>query len=149
VISITDPIDGAERDPLDVELGLENLMRLAAQYDDEEADARAARFAESLQSTFEEARRVVLGEGSLRHRAAAMNAFEGCARSLALRLWRPQLATRPQGEATVAPSLGEVWSVVTRAPTELLEPIHLRRESGTSDPELDEMLEVLAVRIGG
>ena len=45
VIAVTDVVDGAERDPLDLELGLENLMRIAAQYDDEEADARAARFA--------------------------------------------------------------------------------------------------------
>ena len=42
IISATDPLDGAERDPLDLELGLENLLRIAAQYDDEEADARAA-----------------------------------------------------------------------------------------------------------
>jgi hypothetical protein len=30
VIAVTDIVDGAERDPLDLELGLENLMRLAA-----------------------------------------------------------------------------------------------------------------------
>ena len=94
-IAVTDPLDGAERDPLDIELGLENLVRLAAQYDDEEADARAARFAGTLAPTFVEARRIALGDGSLRHRAAAINAFEGCARSLALRLWGPILETRP------------------------------------------------------
>src|SRR5258708_19341191 len=60
VTAVTDAVDGAERDPLDLELGLENLMRLAAQYDDEEADARAARFATSLAATFLEARRIPL-----------------------------------------------------------------------------------------
>ena len=58
---MTDAVDGAERDPLDLELGLENLTRIAAQYDDEEADARAARFAGSLAPTFDEARRIALG----------------------------------------------------------------------------------------
>ncbi|HEY4104321.1 MAG TPA: hypothetical protein VGM44_10535, partial [Polyangiaceae bacterium] len=33
VTAVTDVIDAAERDPLDLELGLENLMRIAAQYD--------------------------------------------------------------------------------------------------------------------
>ena len=41
------------------QLGLDNLMRVAAQYDDEEADARAARFAGALASTFKEARRTL------------------------------------------------------------------------------------------
>ena len=57
VIAVTDPIDGAERDPLDLELGLENLMRLAAQYDDHEADARAARFASALHANLARGRR--------------------------------------------------------------------------------------------
>src|SRR6187402_837231 len=79
VTALTDAVDGAERDPLDLELGLENLMRVAAQYDDAEADARAARFATSLASNFSEARRIALGERSrMRQRAAAMNALEGC-----------------------------------------------------------------------
>src|SRR6185503_12242681 len=63
VMAVSDPIDAAERDPLDLELGLENLVRLAAQYDDEEADARSARFAEALSPTFIEARRISLGGG--------------------------------------------------------------------------------------
>jgi eukaryotic-like serine/threonine-protein kinase len=63
VIAATDAVDSAERDPLDLELGLENLIRVAAQYDDEEADARAARFAVSLAPSFEEARRIALGGG--------------------------------------------------------------------------------------
>ena len=63
VVAVTDVVDGAERDPLDLELGLENLTRLAAQYDDEEADARAARFAGALGRTFHEARRIALGSG--------------------------------------------------------------------------------------
>jgi hypothetical protein len=64
VIAVTDIVDGAERDPLDLELGLENLMRLAAQYDDEEADARAARFASALAPTFQEASKIALGRGA-------------------------------------------------------------------------------------
>ncbi|MBL9020564.1 MAG: hypothetical protein JNL21_00130 [Myxococcales bacterium] len=64
VMAATDPIDTAERDPLDIELGIENPVRLAAQYDDEEADARAARFAETLLPTFTEARRIVLSDGT-------------------------------------------------------------------------------------
>ncbi|MBL8741463.1 MAG: hypothetical protein JNK04_10225, partial [Myxococcales bacterium] len=89
VVAVTDIVDGAERDPLDLELGIENLMRIAAQYDDEEADARAARFASSLAPTIQEARRIVLAPGRMRPRAAAINALEGCARALALRLWSP------------------------------------------------------------
>src|SRR5690606_35478097 len=104
VIAVTDPIDGAERDPLDLELGLENLVRIAAQYDDEEGDARAARFADSLARTFAEARKIALGVGTLRQRAAAINAVEGCARSLALRLWGPLLATRPAGRRPRRPA---------------------------------------------
>jgi len=149
VIAVSDPVDGAERDPLDVELGLENLVRLAAQYDDEEADARAARFADALSGTFQEARRIVLGQGSLRHRAAAMNAFEGCARSLALRLWGPQLMTRPSGDFVSEPDLGETWKIVARAPAELLDEVKQRRQTGTSDPQVDLALEILAVRLGG
>jgi serine/threonine-protein kinase len=149
VMAVTDPIDAAERDPLDLELGLENLVRLAAQYDDEEADARAARFAEALSPTFQEARRIALGSGSLRHRAAAMNAFEGCARSLALRLWGPQLATRPAGDPIEEPNLQETWKLLARTPSELLDVVKERRLTGTSDPETDEAIEVLALRLGG
>lgn len=149
VIAVTDPVDGAERDPIDIETGLENLVRLAAHYDDEEADARAARFASSLAPTFQEARRIVLGEGSLRHRAAAVNAVEGCARSLALRLWGPMLATRPKGSGISAPDLTETWEVVARAPAELLDIVRERRESNESDPRLDDALEVLALKLGG
>ncbi|HYP90073.1 MAG TPA: hypothetical protein VEQ59_18010, partial [Polyangiaceae bacterium] len=61
VTAVTDAVERAERDPLDIEHGLENLIRLAAQYDDEEADARAARFAGSISATFLEARRIALG----------------------------------------------------------------------------------------
>ncbi|NLE86119.1 MAG: serine/threonine protein kinase [Myxococcales bacterium] len=148
VIALTDPVEGAERDPLDVELGLENLVHLAAQYDDEEADARAARFAESLSRTFEEARRIALGQGSLRHRAAGMNALEGCARSMALRLWSPQLATHPRGQAIPEPDLTETWNLLARAPSELLDELAERRRSGTAGAD-DEALEVLAIRLGG
>ncbi len=149
VIAVTDCVDGAERDPLDLELGLENLMRLAAQYDDEEADARAARFAAAVAPTFLEAKRIALGPGTLRHRAAGLNAFEGCARSLALRLWRPQLVTRPEGDPIAEPNLEETWQIVARTPAELLDLVRERRASGESDEQVDLALEVLAIRLGG
>lgn len=150
LIAVTDPVDGAERDPLDIEIGLENLVRLAAQYDDEEADARAARFAATLAPTFTEARRIVLGdEGTERHRAAAINAFEGCARSLALRLWGPMLATRPAGDPIAEPDLRETWELVASAPSELLDIVRARRASGEWDEHLALALEVLALKLGG
>jgi eukaryotic-like serine/threonine-protein kinase len=148
VTAVTDAVEHAERDPLDVELGLENLLRLAAQYDDEEADARAARFASSISTTFAEARRIALGTGRLRQRAAAMNAMEGCARALALQLWSPMLATRPAGHPFDQPELEETWELVARAPSEILELVRERRQNGGEfDAELQ--LEVLAVRLGG
>jgi serine/threonine-protein kinase len=149
VIASTDRIDGAERDPLDLELGLENLTRIAAQYDDEEADARAARFAASLAPTFSEARRIALGSGSLRHRAAAMNALEGCARSFALRLWAPLLATHPGVERVDEPELEETWKTIASAPSELLDLVAERRQGDAADPGAHLPLEVLAVRLGG
>lgn len=148
VTAVTDAVERAERDPLDVELGLENLIRLAAQYDDEEADARAARFASSLSATFQEARRIALGTGRLRQRAAAMNALEGCARAFALRLWGPMLATRPAGHPFDQPDLEATWELIARAPSELLDLVRERRRNGGEfDAELQ--LEVLAVRLGG
>jgi serine/threonine-protein kinase len=148
VTAVTDAVERAERDPLDIELGLENLIRLAAQYDDEEADARASRFASSISATFQEARRIALGTGRLRQRAAAMNAMEGCARSFALRLWSPMLATRPAGHPIEAPDLAETWELIARAPAELLDLVRQRRQGGGEfDAELQ--LEALAVRLGG
>ena len=149
VIAMTDAVDDAERDPLDLELGLENLMRLAAQYDDEEADARAARFAGSLAPTFQEARRIALGSGRLRQRAAAINALEGCARAFALRLWAPLLATHPGGEALEEPNLAETWNIIARAPAEILDLVKERRQSAGASLDEDVPLEVLAVRLGG
>lgn len=150
VLAITDPVDGAERDPLDLELGLENLVHLAAQYDDEEADARAARFATSLGRTFEEAQTIALSDAGLRHRAAGMNALEGCARSMALRLWGPQLKTHPRGDAIPEPDLSTTWDIMAKAPIELLELIAERKqvEEGQVPPD-DTPLEILAVRLGG
>ncbi len=148
VTAVTDAVERAERDPLDVELGLENLIRLAAQYDDEEADARAARFASSISTTFSEARRIALGTGRLRQRAAAMNALEGCARAFALKLWAPMLATRPAGHPFDQPDLEESWSQIARAPSEILDLVRERRQTGGEfDAELQ--LEALAVRLGG
>jgi serine/threonine-protein kinase len=149
VIAVTDAVDVAERDPLDLELGLENLVRLAAQYDDEEADARAARFAGSLAVTFQEASRIALGSGRLRQRAAAINALEGCARAFALRLWAPLLATHPEGDAIDEPELGDTWTMLAGSPSELLDLVRERRQVEGADPEDDLPLEVLAIRLGG
>jgi serine/threonine-protein kinase len=157
IIAVTDAVDAAERDPLDLELGLENLVRVAAQYDDEEADARAARFAASIASTSAEARRITLGSGRLRQRAAAFNALEGCARTFALRLWGPLLVTRPSGEPVDEPDLEETWKSLARAPAEILDLVAQRRlgvenADGTIEvPETDAdlPLEVLALRLGG
>ena len=149
VLAVTDAVDGAERDPLDLELGLENLMRLAAQYDDEEADARAVRFAGSLATTFVEAHRIAVGPGRLRQRAAAMNALEGCARAFALRLWGPLLATRPAGIPFEEPDLEATWKTIASAPSQILDLVRERRQLGNGDAQVDVALEVLAVRLGG
>ncbi len=150
VIAVTDVVDGAERDPLDLELGLENLMRIAAQYDDEEADARAERFAASLARTFDVARRIALGTGRVRQRAAAINALEGSARAFALRLWGPLLATRPAADPVEEPNLEETWKTIARAPAEILDLVKERRQSELgADVNADLPLEVLAIRLGG
>ncbi len=149
LIALTDAIDGAERDPLDLELGLENLVRIAAQYDDEEADARAARFAASFGPTFAEARRIALGPGRRRQRAAAMNALEGCARAFALRLWSPLLVTRPSGDPVEEPDLEETWKTIARAPSEILDLVKHDRSPDEADPDGELPLEVLALRLGG
>jgi serine/threonine-protein kinase len=149
VTAVTDVVDGAERDPLDLELGMENLVRLAAQYDDEEADARAARFALALAPTFQEARRVALGAGRLRQRASAMNALEGSARTFALRLWAPLLARRPDHEPIEPPNLESTWKAIARTPAEILDLVEQRRQDGGGDREADLPLEVLAIRLGG
>ena len=148
VIAATDVLDVAERDPLDLELGLENLMRIAAQYDDEEADARAARFALTLAPSFTEARRIAIGPGRVRQRAAAMNALEGCGRAFALRLWSPLLATRPAGDHIEEPNLEETWKVLSRAPEEILDLVKERRQAG-AELDADLPLEALAIRLGG
>jgi serine/threonine-protein kinase len=149
VTAVTDAVEGAERDPLDLELGLENLVRLAAQYDDEEADARAARFAVSLAPTFAEARRIALGSKRMRQRAAAINALEGCARAFALRLWSPLLTTRPGGDPVDEPDLEEARKVIARAPSEILDLVKERRPAQGGDRDIDLPLEVLAIRLGG
>jgi serine/threonine-protein kinase len=148
VIAVTDVLDAAERDPLDLELGLENLMRIAAQYDDEEADARAARFAITLTPSFTEARRIAIGPGRVRQRAAAMNALEGCGRAFALRLWAPLLATRPAGGHIESPNLDEMWKVLSKAPEEILDLVKERRAAG-AELDADLPLEALAIRLGG
>jgi len=149
VIAVTDVVDGAERDPLDLELGLDNLMRLAAQYDDAEADARAARFAGSLAPTFQEARRIALGSGRPRQQAAATNAMEGCGRAYALQLWGPLLATSPAGDPIEEPNLQETWKMVSGTPAEILDLVKERRQDEGVDLQTDVPLEVLAVKLGG
>jgi eukaryotic-like serine/threonine-protein kinase len=150
ITAVTDVIDGAERDPLDLELGLDNLMRMAAYYDDEEADARAARFAESLGVTFSEARRIALGSRRPRLRAAAINAMEGSARAFALQLWTPLLATRPRGDQVAEePDLSETWKLLARAPAEILDLVREHRQREGADLEADLPLEVLAIQLGG
>ncbi len=149
VIAVTDAVDGAERDTLDLEIGLENLVRLAAQYDDEEADARAARFAVALAPTFDEARRIAFGSPRLRQRAAAINALESTARAFALRLWSPLLATHPASDAVEEPELSEIWKTVARAPAEILDLVRERRQNRTGDLDAELALEVLAIRLGG
>ncbi len=149
ITAVTDVIDGAERDPLDLELGIDNLARIAAQYDDEEADARAARFAGTLAATFQEARRIALGTGRPRQRAAAINALEGSARALALRLWWPLLATHPSGDPIEEPDLAETWSIVAHAPAEILDLVKERRQHDRAELEADLPLEVLAIQLGG
>jgi serine/threonine-protein kinase len=149
VTAATDAVDDAERDPLDLELGLENLVRIAAQYDDEEADARAARFATALAPTFQEARRLALGGGRLRQRAAAINALEGSARAVALRLWGPLLSTRPVGEPSDLPDLADTWKLIANQPAAILDLVKERRQVEGADPEADLPLEVLALRLGG
>ncbi len=149
VIAVTDAIDGAERDPLDLELGLDNLMRIAAQYDCEEADARAARFAASLAPTFVEARRMATSSTRPRQRAAATNAIESCARAFALRLWSPLLATSPAGDPIEEPNLEETWKLIVETPSEIIDLVKERRQTGGADLHADVPLEVLAIKIGG
>jgi serine/threonine-protein kinase len=150
VIATTDIVDGAERDPLDLELGLENLMRVAAQYDDEEADARSARFANALATAFQETRKAALGTSRLRQRAAAINALEGIARAFALRLWVPLLATRPAADPIEQPNLDEAWNLLAAAPNEILDLVKERRAAEDLVDMDDELpLEVLAIRLGG
>jgi eukaryotic-like serine/threonine-protein kinase len=149
VIAVTDVVDGAERDPLDLELGLDNLVRVAAQYDDEEADARAARFAGSLGTTFQEALKIVLAGTRPRHRAAAINALEGNARAFSLRLWAPLLATSPAGDALDEPDLAETWKLLSATPADILDVVKERRQEDGVEFAIDVPLEVLALRLGG
>lgn len=108
-------------------------MRLAAQYDDEEANARAARFAIALARTFQEACRIALNPGRLQQRAAAMSALECCASALALRLWGLLLATRAHegGDIERSPSSRRRGRPL-RAPSDLV--LEQRRGDGPREP---------------
>jgi len=149
VTAVTDPLEGAERDPLDLEMGLDNLVRVAAEYDDEEADARAARFAGTMAATLQESRRIALATVRPRQRAAAINALEATARAFALRLWRPLLATHPSGAPIEEPDLAETWKIVAGAPAEILDLVKERRQREGAEQEADLPLEVLAIQLGG
>lgn len=149
VVGVTDIIDGAERDPLDLELGLDNLMRMAAQYDDPEADMRAARFASTIAPTFQEALRIALESGRPRQRASAINALEACARVFALRLWSPLLATSPGCDPIEEPDLEETWQLLAGTPAHILDLVKQRRQDEEVDWQVDVPLEVLAIRLGG
>lgn len=148
VLSLTDVLDGAERDPLDLELGLENLTRLAAQHDDEEADARAARFALTLGTAFDEALRAVVTEVTPRRRAAAINVSEGLARALALALWVPLLATAPNTDPVPSPDTDDTRERFVRAPESLLDDIAEHRTKSDLGEDVLAAIEVLAIRLG-
>jgi len=151
VLAWTDAVEGAERDPIDIETGLENLVHLAAEADDEEADARAGRLASSLGRTFEDARALALGDGTLRERATGVNAMVGAARSLALGLWSPQLVTSPSGRRAKEPAIEGARLGLARAPSELLDQVREVR-LGAVPPDQHtrlEDLEQLALVLGG
>jgi hypothetical protein len=150
VTAETDVVEQAERDPLDLERGLENLVRVAAQHDDPEADARAARIASYLGFAFEEARTTSERSTRLTSRAAAMNAVEATARSLAVQLWSPVVATRSPDDPGPEIHLDEAWQRVARGPAQLLELVESARRGEVEDDEAGQLaLEVLAVRVGG
>lgn len=149
VTAITDVLDGAERDPLDLERGLDNLVRIAAQYDDEEADARAARFAGSLAPTISETRRIALQATRPRHRAGAMNALVACSRAFALGLWAPLLATHPTGERIDTPDPEAARNLIVEMPEEILELVKEHRRDEGAELHEDVPLEVLALTLGG
>jgi hypothetical protein len=140
------PIDGAERDPLDLELGLENLVRLAAQYDDEEADARAARFAtRSRRPSRGAPHRARPGPlGSARRRSTPSRAARGPSRCAL----GPLLATGPAG-SPVRARPRETWDIARAAPAELLDTSRSGGAGAGADLETDLTLEVLAIRLGG
>lgn len=149
VIAITDVLDGAERDPLDLERGLDNLTRIAAQYDDEEADARAARFARGLASAISETKRITLSQARPRNRASAMNALVACTRAFALGLWAPLLATHPSGEHVEQPDIDDARELLAEMPAEILELVREHRREDGAELYADETLEVLALTLGG
>ena len=148
---MTDAVDGAERDPLDLELGLENLMRLAAQYDDEEADARAARFAGSLAPTFQEARRIALGDGT----APPARRRDQRARGLRARVRAAPLgaaardAPRGRSDRGARPRGDVEDRSRARRPRSSISCKERRQTRGRATSQADLPLEVLAIRLGG
>lgn len=150
VLSLTDVLEDAERDPLNLEAGLENLVRHAADHVDAEADRRAARFATSLPLVFEQALSLAFDGPTLEERAAGWNALVGAARCLALRLWHPQVRARSL-DGTFAPqSIAPTWERVARAPVEILDRI---RATEAAPPqggsEWREVAEIVALELAG
>src|SRR5262249_14385436 len=98
---------------------------------------------------FQEARRIALGNGRPRLRAAAINALEASARALALRLWAPLVATHPGGDPIEEPDLSETWKMVASSPAEILDIVKERRQHDGAGMEVDFPLEVAAIQLGG
>ena len=150
VISVTDPIDGAERDPLDLELGLENLIRLAAQYDDEEFGCARGPIRRGAGSHIPGVSTDCAGQGI----AAPSGGGTQCLRRLAPGPWPCACGARSSSRAPLAdpiaePDLEKTWSLVAGTPAELLDVVNERRQSQSDDEQVELALEVLAVRLGG
>ena len=73
----------------------------------------------------------------------------GCGRSLALRLWGPQLITRPAGDPVAEPELAATWEMLSRTPSELIDAVKEWRKDESVEEEICLAVEVLALRLGG
>ncbi len=130
VTAVTDVIDGAERDPLDLELGLDNLVRVAAQYDDEEADARAVRFAATLAGYLpggapHRARDGPAAPARRRHQRARGLGARARAAPVGAARWRRIPPASPSRSRTST----ETWKIVAHAPAEILDLVKQRRQT--------------------
>lgn len=150
VLSLTDALENAERDPLDLEAGLENLVRHAADHVDVEADRRAVRFATSIPLVFEQALALAFDGPAIEERAAGWNALVGTARCLALRLWHPQMQARHIDGSLALKSIAPTWERVARAPVEILDRIRATDAALEQDePEWRELAAIVALELAG